>query len=81
MQTQLDTGDRPGDFAGDEGFAPQRRFMIKEYSVAGEKVVCLPIIDRDLISVDFGRRIRTSRIKRRLFGLGSLLDLAVQFTG
>ncbi len=66
-----------GDFAGDEGFAAARAFVVEQDAVAGEHVVAFAVIDGLPIAVDLRAGVGAAGIKRRGFGLRSLHDLAV----
>src|SRR6266496_593112 len=75
----LNRSDRPRDFAGDEGFAAPRTFMVEHDTVAGTKTVAFPIIDRRPIRKHLCHTVRTSRPERRLLVLRRLLDLTEHF--
>ena len=60
LESQFDSGQSPGDFAGDKGFPPYGRLMIEEDAVTGEQVVGLPVIDGDPVGVEFGNRVLDS---------------------
>src|SRR6266849_5520788 len=51
LQPQLDARERAGDFAGHEGFAANRGFVVEENAVAGKKAVRLPVVYGDPVRV------------------------------
>ena len=76
LQPHLDPGRRAGDLARDKRFAATRRFVIKEYAVAGEQIVRLAIIDRYEIAVCLCATVGGARIERRGFGLRFFQDFS-----
>ena len=55
------------DLPCDKGFTTSRGFMVKEDPVTGEEVVSLPVVYRNPVRINLGRRIGTPRIERGLF--------------
>src|SRR3990167_8629227 len=62
IEPELDSGDAMADLACDEFQAAARRLMVKEDSAACKKAIALPVIDSQVMCVDFGDPIGTSRI-------------------
>ena len=79
LQTQLDTGERAGDFAGDEGLTANRRLVIEQDAIAGVNAIGLAIIYRNPVRIKLGDCVRTARVKRCRFILRRFLDEAIQF--
>lgn len=77
LQVEFDRGHRAGDFAGDEGFAAARAFVVEENAVAGKEAVTLAVIHGGPVAEHFGATIGTARPERRGLGLRHLLDLAI----
>ena len=75
------SGGRPGDFSGDEGPPPERRFVIEEDPVAGKHVVGLAVVHGDPVAVELGCTVRAAGVEGRVFVLGYLLDLAEELAG
>src|SRR5882762_7882949 len=69
LQTELDSTQCARDLARDECFAPARRFVIKENSVADEEIVRLPLVDREPMGCHFAHCVGAARVERRLFVL------------
>src|SRR5262249_37939572 len=65
------------DLSRHEGFAAAGRLVIEQDAVAGKDVVRLPIVDGHPIRIEFRRRVRTPRAKRRPFGLWNLGNVSV----
>ena len=69
LQTELDSAQCARDLARDECFAPSRRFVIEENSVADEEIVRLPLVDGVPMGCHFAHGIRAARVEGRLFVL------------
>ena len=78
LQTELDARQRAGDLAGDKGFAPHRRFMVEQNTVAGIDAIGLAVVDGDPVGVQLGDGVGAARIKRCRFGLWRLLHQPIQ---
>ncbi len=63
LQPELDSHQSLGDIAGDKSLTPHRRLMVKKDTVASVHPVCLSIIDRDPVGVEFGHRVKRTEIK------------------
>src|SRR5438105_3731239 len=50
--------------------------MVEQDPGYGEQVITLPVVDRDVVAVDFGDAIGTAGIERSMLGLRRLTDLA-----
>ncbi|CTT57508.1 Uncharacterised protein [Escherichia coli] len=81
LQPLGDVGDCAGNFAGNEGFAAARGFMVEENTVTGIHAVGFAVVNGDPVGVQFGDRIRRSRVERRGFFLRNFLHQTVQFRG
>ena len=79
FQTLRDVGDSAGDFAGHEGFAATRRFVVEQNAVTGVHAVRFTVVDGDPVGIQFGDRIRRARIERSGLFLWNFLHQAVQF--
>ena len=80
LQAEFDRGHGTGNFAGDEGFATARTFVVEENPVAGEEAVTLAVIHRGPVAEHFGATVRTARPEGSRLGLRDLLHLAIHFT-
>src|SRR5262245_30754981 len=68
-QSQLDARNMRRDFPADEFVPAARTLMIEEYSAGGMKVVCLPVIPRQMITGNLRNTVGGTRVKLRLFVL------------
>ncbi len=69
------------DLPCDECLAADRRFVVKEYSVAGMQAVSFAVVDSDPVGVQFCNAIGASRIERCLLRLRHFLHQAVELAG
>ncbi len=81
LQPLSDIGNRAGDFAGHEGFATTRRFMVEQNAVTGVDAVGFAVVNGDPVGVQFGDGIRRARIERRGLFLRNFLHQTVQLRG
>ncbi len=58
LQANLDSRSRSSNFSGHKGFAAARRFVIKENSIASEKVIASAIVYGLIKRIAFGTCIR-----------------------
>jgi len=72
----FDPSSGPGDFPGDEGFAPAGALVVKQDAVAGEHAVRFTVIDGLPEAVHLGTGIRAAGMERSGFLLGSFNNLA-----
>ncbi len=72
----LDTCYSVADLAGYELFPSSWRLVIKENARTSKDIVAFPVIDGEVMRVDFGDPVRASRIERRRFPLRYLLYFA-----
>ena len=79
LQTEFDSRERAGNLARDEGFAPHRRFVVEQDSVAGERRVRFAVVDGYPAGIKLGCSVWRARTKRRGFPLGHFLNATVQF--
>jgi len=79
LQAELDAGGGAGDFAGDEGFAAARGFVVKEDAVDGEGTVGLAVVDDLPVGVDLGAGVGGAGVEGGGFLLGGFDDLAEHF--
>src|SRR3989344_3886056 len=79
----LSSGENPGNsacnLASYKILSPARTFMIKQNTTGNKHTVCLAIIFCGPVSVDFGGRIGTSRIKWSCFLLGCFNNFTEYF--
>ncbi len=78
LRSKMDRRRSAGDLAGDESLAANRALVIEQDAVGSVQAIGFAIIDGDPIGVEFGRRVRRARVKRRRFVLRSLSRLAVE---
>ena len=69
LEAELDAGDGAGDFAGDEGFAAARGFVVEQDAVAGVQAVAFAVIDRGPVGEDLGAGVGAARIEEGCFVL------------
>ena len=74
-------GDAVGDLAGDELQAAARRLVVEEDPRAGEEVVGLAVVDRDVVAVDLGHAVGAARVEGRALVLRRLAHLAEHLAG
>ena len=77
LQPELDPGQRPGDLAGDEGFAADRAFVVEQDAVAGIDAVGLTVVHRDPVGVEFGDGVGAARVEGGGLLLRGFLDESV----
>ena len=75
MQAELDSCERAGDFAGDEGFATDGAFMVEQDAVAGVDAIGFAVVDGDPVGVELGYGIRAARIEGGGFVAASAIAL------
>ncbi len=63
LQTGFDSAEGAGDFAGDEGFAAARGFVVEENAVGNKEVIGFAVIDGVPVSGDFGDGVGTAGIE------------------
>src|SRR6266853_1043385 len=78
LQAQLDARQRTGDFACDERFPAQRRFMIEENAVTSVDAVRVAVVHRNPVGVELRDAIRTARIEGGTLSLWNLTGPTVQ---
>ncbi len=54
LQAELNSRDRPRNFACYKGFTPQGRLMVKQNTVAGIHAIGLAVIDRNPVGIELG---------------------------
>ena len=81
LQAQADVGQAPGDFAGDEGFATARAFVVEQDAVAGIHAVGFAVVDGDPVGVELGHGVGAARVEGCGFFLRGFLHQAVEFAG
>ncbi len=81
LQTEFDARQGAGDFAGDEGFAADRAFMVEQDAVAGVHAIGFAVVDGDPVGVELGAGVGTARVERGGFFLRGFLHEAEQFAG
>ena len=69
MESGADAAEGAGDFAGDEGFAAARGFVVEEDAVAGKHAVGFAVIEGVPVAGDLGNRVRAAGVKGRGFEL------------
>ena len=80
-EPELDPRHAVGDLAGHELEAAPRRLVVEQDARAGEQVVALAVVDRDVVPVDLRHAIRAARIERRLLALRHRPHLAEHLAG
>src|SRR5207248_6752861 len=81
LDSLLDSGHAVGDLAGDELDAAQRRLVIEQDAAGGVHAEAFAIVDGAPVGVELGYAVGAARVKRRLFVLDGLLDLAEHLAG
>ncbi|CCK07648.1 phytase family [Cronobacter sakazakii 696] len=81
FQALCNVGDSAGDFAGHEGFAAARGFVVEQNAVARVHAVGFTVVYGDPVSVQFRDRIRRARVERCGFFLRDFLHQAIQLRG
>ena len=69
-----DPSDGAGNFAGDEGFASARGFVVEEDAVAAKDVVGFAVVDGLPVGEEFTAGVGATGVERGGFGLGDFLD-------
>src|SRR5262245_17203151 len=81
LQTEVNRRYGTRDFAGYEGFAADRAFVVEQDAVCRVDAVSLAVIDRDPVSIELCRAIWRARVKSRGFTLRSLFRVAEKLGG
>ena len=81
LQAECDAGHGARNLARHEGFAPQRRFVVEQDTIAGVHVVGLAVVHRNPVAIQFGHGIGRARVKRRRLRLRMALHTTVELRG